>query len=391
MFKKLAFATAALMMLLVCLPATAAKPKKDKKIVKFDAEVTRIIKDQALVGANVIVIRKGEIIYSRSEGVANMKRETPMTADCILRLGANGRPFGVIAILQLAEQGKVSLTADASDYLGFPLRNPRYPDLPITVKMLMTNSSTIGDSEEFKSIDYINPEKNPEYAKAYRPTGKPGVAYHVSPRNISLLAAIVEKVTGMRYDQYLKENIFDPLELDGAGFDLTGIDKNRFIGGYNWSEAENKYLVNVNNVYKKIDFTDYVLGESTLPLTGIPGLGMSTNDLAKVIATLMNGGVCPFNNARILSASSVQEMLRLQVNKKRSGMFVGTNSTDVEGYTVYLGTGVSYGLSSVYAFNLEDGIAVIGTCTGGHDPAAPKGRNTFNRDLRKAFVTIFAD
>lgn len=390
MFKKIAFVTAALAMLLVCLPTTA-KPKKDKKVVKFDAEVTRIIKDQALIGANVIVIRDGKVIYTRSEGVANQKRETPMTADHILRLGANGRIFPVIATLQLVDQNLVSLNADASDYLGFQLRNPRYPDLPITVKMLLTNTSTVGDSNKFLSIDYINPEKNPDYAEAYRPTGKPGVAYFSSPRNASLLAAIVERVSGMRFDEYLKANLFDPMGMDSACYDVTGIDRDRFIGGYNWSESENRYLANVTNIYKKLDFTDYVLGDSSMLLTGLPGLGMSTNDFAKVVAALMNGGVCPFNQVRILSAESVQEMLRLRVNKKRSGMFIGTNSTDVEGYTVYIGTGVTYGLSCVYAFNLTDNIAVIGSCTGGHDPAAPKGRNTFNRDIRKAFVTIFAN
>ena len=390
MFKKFAFVSAVLAMLLVCLPASA-KPKRDKKITKFDAEVTRIIKDQALIGANVIVIRDGKVVYTRSEGLANQKRETPMTADHILRLGANGRIFPVIATLQLAEQNLINLSADASDYLGFKLRNPRYPDLPITVKMLLTNTSTVGDSNEFTSINYINPDKNPDYANAYRPTGKPGVAYFVSARNASLLSAIVERVSGMRFDEYLKVNLFDPMGMDSAGYDLSDIDKNRFIAGYNWSESENRYLVNVANIYKKLDFSDYVLGESSILLTGLPGLGMSTNDFAKVIAALMNGGVCPFNQVRILSAESVQEMLRLQVHKTRSGMFVGTNSTDVEGYTVYLGTGVTYGLSCVYAFNLTDNIALIGSCTGGHDPAAPKGRNTFNRDLRKAFVTIFAE
>ena len=390
MFKKISFVCAALAALLVCLP-TSAKPKKDKKINRFDTEVTRIIKDQGIIGANVIVIRNGEIVYTRSEGVSNQKRETPMTADHILRLGANGRFFAAIAVLQLIEQGKVKLTADASDYLGFSLRNPRYPDLPITVKMLLTNSSTVGEPSEFLTIDYINPDKNPDYANAYRPTGKPGVAYFSTGRNAALLAAIVEKVTGERYDEYLKNNVFDPLGLEGAIFSPDGVDKNLLTTGYSWSEAENRYLVNANNIYKKINFDEYVLGESTLKLTGLPGLGMSTNDLAKVIATLMNGGVCPFNSARILSASSVQEMLRLQVNKKRSGMFIGTNAADVEGYTVYVGTGVTYGLSTVYAFNLEDNIAVVASCTGGHDPAAPKGRNTFNRDVRKAFVTTFAE
>ena len=390
MFKKIAFVSAALAMLLVCLPATA-KPKKDKKVTKFDAEVTRIVKDQALIGANVIVIRDGKVIYSRSEGVANQKTGTPMTADHILRLGANSRIFPAIATLQLVEQNLISLNADASDYLGFRLRNPRYPDLPITVKMLLTNTSTIDDTAEFTSISYINPDRNPDYAKAYRPTGKPGVAFFSSGRNASLLAAIVEKVSGMRFDEYLKANLFDPMGMDSACYDVTGINKDRFIGGYNWSEAENRYLVNISNVYKKLDLSNYVLGESSIVLTGLPGLGMSTNDFAKVVAALLNGGVCPFNQVRILSAESVQEMLRLRVNKKRSGMFIGSNSTDVEGYTVYVGTGVTYGLSSVYAFNLTDNIAVIGTCTGGHDPAAPKGRNTFNRDLRKAFVTTFAE
>lgn len=390
MFKKIAFVCAAVTALLVCLPLSA-KPKKDKKIDKFNTEFTRIVNDQAIIGANAIILRNNEIVYSNSLGVANKKKGTEMTTDHIFRLGAICRPFAVVATMQLVEQGKIRLDADISEYLGFPVRNPRYPDLPITIKMLLTNSSTIGEPSEFLSIDYMNPEKNPDAANIFRPTGKPGVAYFATGRNALILAAIVEKVSGERYDEYLKANVFEPLGMEGACFDPEGIDRSLLTAGYNWSNDKNDYLVNVNNIYKKHDFTDYVLGESTFSLAGTPGLGMSTNDLARFVATIMNGGVCPFNQTRILSQASVQEILRLQVNKKRSGMFFGTNSMDVEGYTVYLTTGVSYGLSTMFVFNLEDGIALIASCTGGHDPAAPKGRNTFNRDVRKAFVTIFAN
>lgn len=390
MFKKIAFVAVAAAALLICLPVSA-KPKRDKKAEKFEKEVAAIVKDQQIVGANVIVLKNNEITLSKSYGSANLKKGTEMTEDHIFRLGAICRQFAVVAIMQLVEQGKISLTADISDYLGFPVRNPRYPDLPITVKMLLTNTSTIGEPDDFLSVNYMNPEKNPDANQIFRPTGKPGVAYFATGRNALILAAIVEKVTGERYDNYLKANVFEPLELQGACFDPDGIDRSLLTLGYNWSNDKNDYLINGNSLYKKHDFSEYVLGEDTFKLAGIPGIGMSTKDLARYVATIMNGGVCPFNQTRILSQASVQEMLRLQVNKKRSGMFFGTNSLDVEGYTVYLTTGVTYGLSTMFAFNLEDGIAVIASCTGGHDPAAPKGRNTFNRDVRKAFVTTYAN
>ena len=390
MIKKIAFVAVAAAALLICLPVSA-KPKRDKKAEKFEKEVAAIVKDQEIVGANVIVLRDNDIVLSKSYGVSNLKKGTEMTTSHIFRLGAIVRPFAVVATMQLVEQGKISLTADISDYLGFKVRNPRYPDLPITIKMLLTNTSTIGEPKEFLSIEYMNPDKNPDAANIFRPTGKPGVAYFATGRNALILAAIVEKVTGQRYDEYLKANVFEPLELEGACFDPVDIDRSLLTTGYSWSQEKNDYLVNSGNIYKKHDWSDYELGEDTFKLAGTPGLGMSTNDLARFVATIMNGGVCPFNQARILSAASVQEILRLQVHKKRSGMFFGTNSTDVEGYTVYLSTGVTYGLSTMFAFNLEDNIAVIASCTGGKNPEAPKGRNTYNRDVRKAFVTVYAN
>ena len=71
-------------------------------------------------------------------------------------------------LLQQVEQGKLALTDDVSDLLGFKVRSPRFPDTPITLEMLLSHTSSINDSQGYwTTIDIINPDCNPDVALCY--------------------------------------------------------------------------------------------------------------------------------------------------------------------------------------------------------------------------------
>ena len=67
------------------------------------------------------------------------------------------------------EKGLINLDQDVSELTGFPVRNPAFPDVVITVKMLLSHTSSLNDSQGYFNLDVINPEKNKEFAKSYNP------------------------------------------------------------------------------------------------------------------------------------------------------------------------------------------------------------------------------
>jgi CubicO group peptidase (beta-lactamase class C family) len=132
-----------------------------------EAAIRQLMLDGKAVGLSVAVVKKGKLVYNRSFGLKSIEDNQPMTNDCIFRIASISKSFSATSIMQLVEAGKVSLDTDVSDILGFKVRNPRYPDVVITLKLMMSHLSSINDSQGYFSFDAINPAKNPDWAKCY--------------------------------------------------------------------------------------------------------------------------------------------------------------------------------------------------------------------------------
>src|SRR5690606_30777814 len=116
------------------------------------------------------------------------------------------------SIMQLVEAGKLSLEDDFSDLVGFKIRNPKYPETVITLRMVLSHTSSINDSQGYFNFDSINPEKGGSWAKCYN-NYEPGKGYQYCNLNFNMVGAVIEKKSGERFDQYVKKHILDPLGL----------------------------------------------------------------------------------------------------------------------------------------------------------------------------------
>lgn len=384
MIKKIAL-IGALAVALVVFPS--AKSKQPKAVTNFEKDTKALIQEMDIVGTSVALIQKGEVIYSQGFGVADQSSEAEFTPQSVLKIAAVARPVITLAVLQQVEQGRINLDKDISEYLGFKLRNPAYPEVAITVRMLLNTTSTIVST--VPSIADLDETRNPEYSKYFEEKGKPGVKHNSSTAAYNLAAAIVEKVTGERFDAYCAANIFQPMGMT-AGFCKEDFQEGAVAKSYNWSAKSNKYI-NQKRAYPALELENYVLGESTFALR--PG-GMMTNveGLTAFVLTLMNQGVCPTTGNRIISEAMCLEMLRPQANKKKAGLGVLYNTTAVPDYVIAVGTGANAGTSACFYFNLQDKIGMVALCNGAHD-AAPdsdgKVGNHFNREIRKIFTDNF--
>ena len=141
---------------------------------KAEADIARIMNAHEVIGLSVVVVKDGDIHYSRAFGLKDVERATPLAEKDLFRIASISKSFSATAIMQLVEQGKVSLDDDMSDLVGFKVRNPRYPEKVITLRMVLSHTSGINDSQGYFVFDVINPATNKDWAKCYNdyPPGK---------------------------------------------------------------------------------------------------------------------------------------------------------------------------------------------------------------------------
>ena len=341
-----------------------------------EAGIRQLMLDGKAVGLSVAVVKKGKLVYNRSFGLKSIEDNQPMTNDCIFRIASISKSFSATSIMQLVEAGKVSLDTDVSDILGFKVRNPRYPDVVITLKLMMSHLSSINDSQGYFSFDAINPAKNPDWAKCYN-AYEPGKGYQYCNLNYNMLGAVIEKVSGERFDRYVKKKVLDPLGLYG-GYYVEELDKSKFATLYAYDSASVKFIPSPSAYQQRADvIAAYKMGESTPVFSPTGGMKISAKDLARYMTMHMQYGK---DGKRIISKKSSRERQTPLSSDEGYGLALETTENMVSGLKLTGHTGVAYGLYSAMFFDPKEkfGIVVI---TNGCDPRYDNGYNAFIRKM----------
>jgi CubicO group peptidase (beta-lactamase class C family) len=132
-------------------PLFAAGPGARHRSGELDRELAAIANDPAceLASLSVLAIRKGKIAYEGQFGrrwIGNgVSPDLPANRDTLYRIASISKMMTTLGLMRLVEAGKVDLDADVSGYLGFPLRNPRFPERPIALRHLLTHTSSLRD------------------------------------------------------------------------------------------------------------------------------------------------------------------------------------------------------------------------------------------------------
>jgi CubicO group peptidase (beta-lactamase class C family) len=195
-------------------------------------------------GGVALIAQSGRIIYKKAFGMANMELNVPMREEMVFNIGSMTKQFTAVAILQLMEQGKLSLQDEITKYL------PDYPvnGQKITVEHLLTHTGGIPASEPV-AMTRLQGEKRlvtlPEIIATFknRPLDfAPGTKMIYSNNGYMLLGAIIEKVSGVPYPEYLRKNIFIPAGMTETHFgDDYILIKNR-AASYVYSRTESQFL-----------------------------------------------------------------------------------------------------------------------------------------------------
>ena len=206
----------------VSAPAASAPAAMTSEDVNafLDGVVPLQLKRENIAGAMVIVVKDGKVLYSKGYGYSDVKDRKPVTTDASLtRPGSVSKLFTWTAVMQLVEQGKIDLDRDINDYLDFKV--PATYSKPITMRNLMTH--TAGFEEAIQGLMTANQKDIPslgEYLKNYEPRRvfPPGSTPAYSNYGATLAGYIVQRVSGMSFDDYIDKNIFQPLNMQHSTF-----------------------------------------------------------------------------------------------------------------------------------------------------------------------------
>jgi CubicO group peptidase (beta-lactamase class C family) len=162
-------------------------------------------------------------IASHAEGGAELSPDgrivRPMAADTPVRIASVSKLFVALAIHRLADAGRLSLDDDASRHLGWQLRNPAFPDAPITIRMLLRHMSGLSDAGGY-SFALGSRLSSSLTAKNWNASA-PGAAFDYANIGFPVLAGVIEAISGQRFDRAMRTLVFEPLEID-ACFNWSG-------------------------------------------------------------------------------------------------------------------------------------------------------------------------
>ena len=184
----------------------------------LDGVMTAHLNDKNVAGATVAVVRDGEIFFAKGYGYADWGRSTPVDPErTLFRIGSVSKLFTWTAVMQLAEQRKLHLQADVNSYIDFEI--PEGYDEPITLTHLLTHTPGFEDRGFglwASTADDIEPMGDWLAANIPARVRPPGVHAAYSNYGTALAGYIVERVSGVSWEEYLEQNIFEPLGMEYA-------------------------------------------------------------------------------------------------------------------------------------------------------------------------------
>jgi CubicO group peptidase (beta-lactamase class C family) len=217
-------------------PASPAKPSMNPSI---DSALAAICNDAAKPLASVVglAIRNGQIVYQGAFGrrfiSADGRSDQPAQADAIYRIASISKLITAVGVMRLVEAGTLALDADVSNYLGWRLRNPAFPNAPVTLRHMLTHTSGLRDDAGYfwDARTPIRSVLEPGSAlfdkgQAWSPRAAPGAFFQYANLPWGVIGTVMEAATRERFDKLMHRLVFVPLGMSG-GFNPAALPKDQ--------------------------------------------------------------------------------------------------------------------------------------------------------------------
>lgn len=278
------------------------------------AHLAAFIDQQRIAGdfpaLGTAAVSRGEVVWARGSGLANIQTGLHASHSTPFMIASVSKTVVSVAVMQVWERGKLGLDDDVNLHLPFPIRNPNAPADPITVRQLLTHTSSIKDNWHVLSPLYVKGDSPiplgsfmHDYftpgGQYYSPEGNfhtyaPGTHYNYANMGASLAGYLVEAITGTPFDRWCTDQIFTPLGMADTSYRLSDLDSASVAMPYRCKSSG----CATGGQYGYPDYPDGMIRTSPL-------------SLGKFLAAFSAGGI--YRGTRILQASTVELMLTPQL------------------------------------------------------------------------------
>lgn len=304
-----------------------------EKLKRLDTHFQEIVDKGIAPNIVTLVARKGKIVHEKAFGYSNLETKTPLKKDDIFRIASQSKLITTVGLMMLFEEGKFFLDEPISKYIP-AFKNAKvlvnydekdrsqYITRPaksaITIRQLLSHSAGIPyehplqDLPEYKVPFFCSVEndmlKDVVDKIAARPLlSDPGTQFTYG-LNTDVIGRLIEVLSGMTFDEYLRKKVLDPLGMNDTYFYLPANKANRLVELYSKGTSEDKLSLHTNETYRKFALS----GQKTY-FSGGAGLVSTIHNYAKICQFILNKG--EFNGKRLLSKSTIDLMSRNQIGE----------------------------------------------------------------------------
>ena len=216
------WALQAIFILLITINASA---RSDPELANF-LQGTAVT--PALSGIQVGILQRNEVTKTFAYGFAGLAGNVkePLQVDHKVRVASISKLLVAVGVMRLVERGYLTLDDDVSNYLGWKLRNPLFPKTEITLRMLLDHTSSVRGGDRYfiaagegRLQDFFDPNTDFWDGGAHwadRREEVPGSYFQYANLNSGLIAEIIERVSGQRFDQFMEHEVIAPLNMTGS-------------------------------------------------------------------------------------------------------------------------------------------------------------------------------
>lgn len=363
---------------LVCYSCTTSPSDTNTTTIKatstLDLTMDSLHSTGVFNGFAAAVVDSTGILYNQGFGYADVSSAAPYTPNTVINIASISKVFIGVALLKAAELDLVDLEDPINKYLPFEVTNPNYPNDPITVRHLATHTSSIVDTDMYMKTCYINQADIPiadelsRYEAYYQNTSdkwmplneylrrlltkedafydastfansRPGEIHEYSNIGAALCALVIEYASGVPFDQFTKDHIFDPLNMASTTWRYEEADTSRYSTLY-YDQYELPY-------YQILSYPD-------------GGLITSSTDLSLFLVELIKGYT---QTGTLLSVDSYMEFFRSQLAEEafqgKENYNVGVFTEKEIAYHVIGHSGGDPGTNTMMFFDTENKVGKI--------------------------------
>ena len=264
-----------------------------------------------------VAFDRGGVTATQATGLADVAARRAVSADDPVRVASISKMVTAIGVMRLVEEGKLDLDADLSPLLGWKLRHPAFPDVPVTLRLILSHRAGLTDAAGYWAVPLDGQLRDiTDDPRAWDGAHAPGTFFRYANVNFPIVASAMERATGERFDKLMQRLVFAPLKIE-ACFNWESCNPEAAaravvqydaaaVPVYDDLHGRKPECAVIRSTKRDCDLSQWMPGRNGAMFSPQGGLRISANGLAKIGRMLLNEGT--LEGVRVLSAASVRTL-----------------------------------------------------------------------------------